>query len=94
MVPGLGFLYAGLVRRKSALHMILACMGCLSVTSVQWYLWGYSLAFSPTTANGFIGDLSNFGLINTLAAPSVGSPLIPSLLYAFFQVGLPYSSFP
>ncbi|KIN00705.1 hypothetical protein OIDMADRAFT_42507 [Oidiodendron maius Zn] len=86
MVPGLGFLYAGLVRRKSALHMILACMGCLSVTSVQWYLWGYSLAFSPTTANGFIGDLSNFGLMNTLAAPSVGSPLIPSLLYAFFQM--------
>lgn len=88
MVPGLGFLYSGLARRKSALSMIWACMASCSIITFQWYLWGYSLAFSQYATNGFIGDLRKFGLMNTLAEPSPGSPLIPDLLYAFYQVRL------
>nr|AGM18785.1 low-affinity ammonium transporter [Acarospora strigata] len=86
MIPGLGFLYSGLARRKSALSMIWACMGSFSVITFQWYFWGYSLAFSRTQTNGFIGDLKHFGLMNTLGAPSPGSPLIPDLLYSFYQM--------
>ena len=44
------------------------------------------MAFSNYATNGFIGDLKKFGLMNTLATPSPGSPLIPDLLYAFYQV--------
>ena len=86
MIPGLGFLYSGLARRKSALTMIWVCMASFSVITFQWYLWGYSLAFSAQGTSGFIGDLNHFGLINTLGAPSPGSPLIPELLYSFYQV--------
>lgn len=86
MVPGLGFLYSGLARRKSALSMIWACMGSFSIVTFQWYLWGYSLAFSQYATNGFIGDFKKVGLRNTLAMPSPGSPLIPDLLYAFYQM--------
>jgi ammonium transporter, Amt family len=86
MIPGLGFLYSGLARRKSALSMIWACMGSFSVIVFQWYFWGYSLAFSNSGTNGFIGDLKHFGLMNTLGEPSPGSPLIPELLYSFYQV--------
>lgn len=86
MIPGLGFLYSGLARRKSALSMMLACMGAGSIVNIQWYLWGYSLTFSPTGRSGFIGDLVHLGLKKTLANPSPGSPLIPSLLYAFYQM--------
>ena len=86
MIPGLGFLYSGLARRKSALSMIWACMGSFSVITFQWYFWGYSLAFSPSGTSGFIGDLKHFGLTNTLGAPSPASPLIPELLYSFYQV--------
>lgn len=86
MVPGLGFLYSGLARRKSALSMIWACMASCSIITFQWYFWGYSLAFSQYATNGFIGDLQKFGLMKTLGAPSPGSPLIPDLLYAFYQV--------
>jgi hypothetical protein len=89
MVPGLGFLYSGLARRKSALSLIWACMGSVSVVTFQWYFWGYSLAFSSYAENGFIGDLQKFGLMKTLGAPSPGSPLIPELLYAFYQVWRP-----
>ena len=35
---------------------------------------------------GFIGDLHHFGLLNTLGVPSPGSPLVPELLYSFYQV--------
>jgi Amt family ammonium transporter len=86
MVPGLGFLYSGLARRKSALSLIWACMASCSVITFQWYFWGYSLAFSQYATNGFIGDLKKFGLMKTLGAPSPGSPLVPDLLYAFYQV--------
>ncbi len=97
MIPGLGFLYSGLARRKSALSMIFACMASSTVITFQWYFWGYSLAFSSSATNGFIGDLRHFGLMNTLAVPggtavtpesplTPGSPLIPELLFSFYQV--------
>ncbi|KAG8220137.1 ammonium transporter [Butyriboletus roseoflavus] len=86
MIPGLAFLYSGLARRKSALSLIWAVTASNAVCIFQWYFWGYSLAFSPTATNGFIGNLANFGLINVLDNPSPGSPLIPALLYSFYQM--------
>lgn len=86
MIPGIGFLYSGLARRKSALAMIWGCMGSFSVITLQWYIWGYSLAFSSTGTSGFIGDLAHAGLRNVLGEPSPGSPLIPELLYSFYQL--------
>jgi hypothetical protein len=55
-----------------------------AVISFQWFFWGYSLAFSHT-AGKFLGDLENIGFRNVLAAPSVGSPKIPDLLFAVYQ---------
>ncbi|KAJ7770830.1 ammonium transporter [Mycena maculata] len=86
MVPGLGFLYSGLARRKSALSLIWAVSGANAVTIFQWFFWGYSLAFSSSATNGYIGNLKNFGLRRVLGDPSPGSPLIPELLYSFFQM--------
>jgi ammonium transporter, Amt family len=86
MVPGLAFLYAGLARRKNALSLVWAVTFSNAVAIFTWYLWGYSLAFSPTATNGFIGDLHNAFLRNVLGVASPGSPLIPDLLYSFFQL--------
>lgn len=84
MIPGVGFFYSGLARRKSALSLIwLSCMS-VGVVSFQWFFWGYSLTFSHT-ANSYIGDLENIGFRNVLGAPSVGSPKIPDLLFAIYQ---------
>ncbi|KAF8213477.1 ammonium transporter AmtB-like domain-containing protein [Mycena galopus ATCC 62051] len=86
MVPGLAFLYSGLARRKSALSLIWAVSGANAVTIFQWFFWGYSLAFSSSATNGYIGNLRHFGLRKVLGDPSPGSPLIPELLYSFFQM--------
>lgn len=86
MIPGLAFLYSGLARRKSALSLIWACFASNAIVIFQWYFWGYSLAFSQSATNGYIGNLRHFGLMNVLGDPSPGSPLIPELIYSFFQM--------
>ncbi len=50
MTPALGFFYGGLVRRKNVLSTIMHSFFILALISVQWVLWGYSLAFGPGTA--------------------------------------------
>jgi Amt family ammonium transporter len=84
MIPGVGFFYSGLARRKSALSLIWLSMMSAGVVSFQWFFWGYSLTFSHT-ANKYIGDLSNFGFKDVLGQPSVGSSRIPDLLFAIYQ---------
>lgn len=78
------FFYSGLARRKSALSLIWLSIMAVGVTCFQWFFWGYSLTFSHT-AGRFIGDLSNFGFMDVLARPSVGSDRIPDLLFAVYQ---------
>lgn len=84
MVPGVGFFYSGLARRKSALALIWLSMMSIAVVGFQWFFWGYSLTFSHT-GSAYIGDLSNFGLMKVLGQPSVGSTKIPDLLFCLYQ---------
>ncbi|ETI21756.1 hypothetical protein G647_05825 [Cladophialophora carrionii CBS 160.54] len=84
MIPGVGFFYSGLARRKSALSLIWLSVAATGLISFQWFFWGYSLAFSHT-AGKFIGDLENIGFRNVLGAPSVGSSKIPDLMFAVYQ---------
>ena len=60
MTPGLAFFYGGLVRRKNYLNVLMQCFIILAALSIQWVLFGYSLAFAPS--NGFWGGLQWFGL--------------------------------
>ncbi|KAI1259395.1 ammonium transporter [Xylariaceae sp. FL1019] len=84
MIPGVGFFYSGLARRKSALSLIMLSMLSVAVVDFQWFFWGYSLAFSHT-GSAYIGDLSNFGLMKTLAQPSTGSTAMPDILFCLYQ---------
>lgn len=84
MIPGASLFYAGLARRKSALSLLIIPITAACITFFQWFLWGYSLAFSHS-ASAYIGDLSNVGFRNVLDGPSVGSSKIPDLLFAVYQ---------
>jgi Amt family ammonium transporter len=59
--PGLALFYGGMVRSKNALGTIMQSFIVLALISVQWVLWGYSLAFGPDKG-GLIGGLEWFGL--------------------------------
>lgn len=83
MIPGVGFFYSGLARRKSALSLILLSMVSVGVISFQWFFWGYSLTFSRT-GSVFLGDLTQFGLMKTLGQPN-GSTNTPDILFCLYQ---------
>ena len=56
MTPGLALFYGGMVRTKNALSTIMQSFFIIGLVSVQWVLFGYSLAFGPDI-NHFIGSL-------------------------------------
>jgi Amt family ammonium transporter len=85
MTPGLGLFYAGLARTKNALSLMFVCMISIAVVSFQWVFWGYSLAFSNTSKNGFIGNLDNIVLRNVGMEPGANSDTIPESLFMIFQ---------
>src|SRR5262245_63803728 len=47
--PGLALFYGGMVRQKNALATMMQSFIVMALISVQWVLWGYSLAFGPDT---------------------------------------------
>ena len=59
--PGLAFFYGGLVRRKNVLSTMMQSFFLLCLISIQWVLFGYSLAFGPDFHH-IIGGLQWFGL--------------------------------
>ncbi len=54
--PGLALFYGGMVRQKNALGTLMQSFIIMALISVQWVLWGYSLAFGPDKG-GIIGRL-------------------------------------
>ncbi|SPC64023.1 probable high affinity ammonium transporter [Ustilago sp. UG-2017b] len=86
MIPGVGFFYSGLLRKKSALSMLWMSMALLAVVSFQWFFWGFSLAFSTSSTNPFIGNLDNFGLMGVDINAYTGGTAVPQLLYCIYQM--------
>jgi Amt family ammonium transporter len=86
MTPGLAFFYGGLVRRKNVLSIMMQCLILVGVISIQWVLFGYSLAFGPDHG-GIIGGLSWAGLHGVGITPNAAyAPTIPHLLFMLFQM--------
>src|SRR5574337_1038830 len=67
--PGLALFYAGLVRSKNGLATIMQSFVMMALISVQWVLFGYTLAFGPDHGH-VIGGLSWFGVIGVGAEPN------------------------
>ncbi|MBI2853573.1 MAG: ammonium transporter [Chloroflexi bacterium] len=85
MTPGLAFFYGGLVGRKNVLSTIMHSFVIIAVVSVQWVLWGYTLAFGPDKAH-IIGGLEWFGLNGVGADPnSEYAATIPHQAFMIYQ---------
>ncbi|GAV06810.1 hypothetical protein RvY_16735-2 [Ramazzottius varieornatus] len=86
MLPGLAMFYSGLSRYNSALSLMVLCMLAGAVVSIQFFLFGFSLAFSET-GGAFIGDFK-MGALNTLGAHAFPhtSPQIPSVAFMVYQM--------
>jgi ammonium transporter, Amt family len=84
-IPGLAFFYGGLVRRKNVLSILMQCFIIVCVVSLQWMLFGYSLAFGPDF-HGIIGKLDWLGLTGVGSLPNPDySKGIPHYAFMIFQ---------
>jgi len=82
MVPGIALFYGGMVRQKNVLNTMMMSFICLGVITIQWVIYGYSLAFGSDIGK-FIGDLSYFALNGVGLEPS---GTIPHQLFMVFQM--------
>jgi Amt family ammonium transporter len=84
--PGLALFYGGMVRQKNALATIMQSFIIMALISVQWVLWGYSLAFGPDKG-GIIGGLEWIGLkgVGLTPNPDYGAT-VPHQAYMVFQL--------
>ena len=84
-IPGLSLFYAGLVRSKNALSVLMQCFSITCLVSVLWLVYGYSLAFSDGGgANAFIGGLDKVFFSGVTRDALSGS--IPETVFAMFQL--------
>jgi len=86
MTPALGFFYGGLVREKNVLGTIMHSFFILCLISVQWVMWGYSLAFGPDHWH-LIGGLDWVGLegVGLEPNPNYGKT-VPHQAFMVFQM--------
>jgi len=85
MTPGLALFYGGMVRRKNALGTVMQSFTIIGLISVQWVLWGYTLAFGPDW-HGIIGRLDWLGLNGVGLEPNAAyAPTIPHQAFMIFQ---------
>ncbi len=85
MTPGLALFYGGMVRAKNVLGTIMHSFIIIAVISVQWVLFGYSLAFGPDRG-GIIGSLSWIGLngVGLDPNPDYGAT-VPHQVFMIYQ---------
>jgi Amt family ammonium transporter len=86
MTPGLALFYGGMVRRKNVLGTIMQSFIALGVITIQWVLYGYSLAFGPDIGH-VIGGLDWIGLKGVGLDPNPDyAPTIPHQAFMIFQM--------
>ena len=84
-IPGLSLFYAGLVRSKNALSVLMQCFSITCLVSLLWLVYGYSLAFSDGGgAQAAIGGLGS-AFLSGVGRDAV-SGTIPETVFVMFQL--------
>ncbi|TDJ49813.1 MAG: ammonium transporter [Nitrospina sp.] len=81
-IPGLSLFYAGMVRSKNVLSVLMQCFAITSLMTVLWVLYGYSIAFG--------GEGKYWGGLSKIFLRGVGvdtlSGTIPETVFMTFQM--------
>jgi Amt family ammonium transporter len=81
-LPGLALFYAGLVRSKNVVSVLMQCFAIACIASIVWVVYGYSLAFRGDGA--FVGDLSA-AFLSGIGRDTL-SGTIPETVFVMFQM--------
>ena len=84
-IPGLSLFYAGLVRSKNVLSVLMQCFAITCMVSIIWLAGAYSLIFSDGGGlQKYLGGMSKAFLLGIDTASLTGD--IPETLYFMFQL--------
>ncbi|WP_298185115.1 ammonium transporter [uncultured Pseudomonas sp.] len=90
-IPGLALFYAGMVRSKNVLSVLMQCFAVTGLISILWVVYGYSLAFDTTgmeqgvvNLNSFVGGFSK-AFLSGLTLDSLVAG-IPESVFITFQM--------
>jgi len=82
-IPGLSLFYAGLVRAKNVLSIMMQNLAVVALITVLWIIYGYSVTFGGS-AGPVIGGFEKIFLNNVEVGSAVGT--IPETVFMFFQL--------
>lgn len=90
-IPGLALFYAGLVRVKNVVSMLMQVFAIVCMVALIWVIYGYSLAFtSGGSLNDYVGGFSKVFLMGvtpeSMAATFSNGVVIPEFVYICFQM--------
>ena len=84
-IPGLSLFYAGMVRSKNALSVMMQCFAITCLVTIIWVLWGYSLAFSDGgSMQKWVGGLGK-AFMSGVGVDTL-SGTIPETVFSMFQL--------
>lgn len=90
-IPGLSLFYAGMVRSKNVLSVMMQCFAITGLMTIIWVVYGYSIAFDVTgmeegviNLSSIVGGLGNLFMSGITVDSMTGT--IPESVFATFQM--------
>ncbi|MHB8260033.1 MAG: ammonium transporter [Bacteroidia bacterium] len=87
MTPGLAFFYGGLASKKNILGIMIQSFVSMGITTILWFIFGYSLCFSGDTLGGIIGNFDKVLMHGvTLNSAYSGNAKLPEFVFMAYQM--------
>src|SRR6266571_5050073 len=87
MTPGLAFFYGGLAGKRNILGIMIQSFVSMGITTIMWFICGYSLCFSGDAMGGLIGNLDKAFMHGVdLNSPFPGNPKLPEFVFMAYQM--------
>ena len=87
MTPGLAFFYGGLANKRNILGIMIQSFVSMGITTILWFICGYSLCFSGDACGGVIGNFDKAFMhgvgLNTAYS---GNPKLPEFVFMAYQM--------
>jgi Amt family ammonium transporter len=87
MTPGLAFFYGGLAGKRNILGIMIQSFVSMGITTILWFVCGYSLCFSGDACGGIIGNLDKAFMQGVdLNSPFPGNIKLPEFVFMAYQM--------
>ena len=87
MTPGLAFFYGGLAAKRNILGIMIQSFVSMGITTILWFIFGYSLCFSGDAMGGIIGNFDKAFMCGVdLNTPFPGNHKLPEFVFMAYQM--------